>query len=709
VGLAAALALVLATTAGAGRLTGPYGLTEEEINGLNVRSTALRDFGEFVAALLLDDEVDRGAVMETYHRLRGLAYGQRRAQPGPTGPTEVKRQVWSELWGLSAPTLVKVDLGPDPTLEAGPAHLRFTRGLENRVLLLVRNRAGRPVRLAVGRGAGDGPSFSSATADVDEGEVRPFLLRVWGDSGGALRLRLDGDRTAGELPLPIAWTPSGALRVQVRDAGGYVPARVYVVGSDRLARAPSGSFLRTTWSGGHSYFHTQGSSTLALPAGPADVMVVRGFEHVPERRRVEVEAGRLATAEFRLERSIDAAARGWYSGDIHIHPNLIHKTLDQVVGPEDVRLQVQAEDLNVANLLVCNSLGDIVYDRDRFTGAPSPLSTPRHILYWSEEVRTSLYGHMSVLNLRTFLEPPYNGFVTSRAHPFDYPSNTTQARRAHAQGAGVFYVHPASFPVTGLGATSAKALPVDAALGASDGMEILGYGETEASTDLYHRLLNCGFRLAAAAGTDTFDNIRLHKIPGGDRVYVHLAGPLGYSAWVDGLRAGRSFVTNGPLLFFTVDGRRPGSGLTLQRPGTVEVKVGAHSQVPMTGLEILRNGTVVATATPEAGGRVLDYRGTIAVERSSWLAARIRGGKHPLVVNNPALFAHTSPVYCYVGGRPIAEEKDLRFFLRWVGDLRARLVSEGLFERREHEREVLAQFDEAAEVYRKRLAVLEAR
>ena len=520
------LLLVMPSLAGQARIINPYGLSEDEIEPLLARSVALRDFAEFFSALLLNDETDRETCFAPYPPIRKLAYRQRSS---PIPDSEVLAQLAGALWQFRSPELVKIELAPEPSVIAQPSNLLFTNGLENRVMLLLRNRSQRPLEVSLSP-VQTSPTFVIREAVLQPGEVRPIRLTVWGDGREELLLRLQVGERQTSLVLPISWQSAARLRIRVRNTqGDFIPARVYVTGSDHLARGPSGTFLRSSWIGGHHYFHTQGTSSLILPAGLTKVLVVHGFEHQAEERSIQLTAGNENLAEFRLRRLFDAAARGWYSGDIHIHSNLIHKTLDQVVNPEDIRLQVQAEDLNVANLLICNSQGDIVYDRKHFTGAPHPLSTPRHILYWNEEVRTRLYGHVAALNLKQFIEPQFNGFDNS-LHPFDYPSNAIQARKARRRGSSLFYVHPSGPLHEGLKRSSAKALPIDAALGATDGMEILGYANTEGSTNLYYDLLNSGFRLAPAAGTDTFNNIRRHKVVGGDRVYVYAPGPLDYGS-----------------------------------------------------------------------------------------------------------------------------------------------------------------------------------
>src|SRR5262245_66289087 len=77
---------------------------------------------------------------------------------------------------------------------------------------------------------------------------------------------------------------------------------------------------------------------------------------------------------------------------------------------------------------------------------------------------------------------------------------------------------------------------------------------------LWYRYLNCGFQLTATAGTDKMTN---YVTVGANRVFAHVEGEFNYQGWIDALKAGRTFITNSPLLSFTVNGRRPGSGLLL--------------------------------------------------------------------------------------------------------------------------------------------------
>jgi hypothetical protein len=192
---------------------------------------------------------------------------------------------------------------------------------------------------------------------------------------------------------------------------------------------------------------------------------------------------------------------------------------------------------------------------------------------------------------------------------------------------------------------------------------------------LWYRLLNCGFRLPATAGTDVFLNRINSNLPGGDRVYVHVGGPLSYRAWIDGLKAGRSFVTSGPMLTFTVDGAGPGSVLKLGARPKVRVKATARAQSPLTKAELVHNAKVIAAARLSADGLTATLDKEVSLDVGGWLAFRADGpgSAHSAT---PSLNAHTNPVFIEAGGEVYLSAAEARAFLKWLdqfeGLLRAR-------------------------------------
>ena len=155
------------------------------------------------------------------------------------------------------------------------------------------------------------------------------------------------------------------------------------------------------------YFHTDGSFSVTLPVGEAQLEAWRGFEYEPVSRTVEVRAGEFTTVEVQLDRWTDMAADGWYSGDNHIHPNYGGHYF---VTPEDLRNKAHSEDLNVANGMIANYWGNSrVEDLEHFLGHPHPHTGPRTIVYYNEEYRPSYFAHLSLLNLVELITPFYIG------------------------------------------------------------------------------------------------------------------------------------------------------------------------------------------------------------------------------------------------------------------------------------------------------------
>jgi TolB protein len=240
---------------------------------------------------------------------------------------------------------------------------------------------------------------------------------------------------------------------------------------------------------------------------------------------------------------------------------------------------------------------------------------------------------------------------------------------------------------------------VDVALGQVNALDVLSNWSEEVGMELWYRLLNCGFRLAASAGTDSFTNLTDHYNPGGGRVYARVEGPMSAENWVESYKRGRSFVTNGPMLSFTVEGREAGGEIKLPdgAQNKVRVQAAVRSQVPVDKVEILVNGQPVA--------RIADwskpFSREIPLKQSSWIAVRALGPAHRLAMNDAHVFAHTSPVYVTIGEKPISSPEDARFYIDWIDKLIARVEEQGRFATSERKADVIRLFRSAQEIYRK--------
>jgi hypothetical protein len=181
--------------------------------------------------------------------------------------------------------------------------------------------------------------------------------------------------------------------------------------------------------------------------------------------------------------------------------------------------------------MVANQGTGWVHDEPYFEGKSNALSTSDYVLRWGEEYRNNLYGHMCMFGISELVPPIYSGFPLSEHH-HDVPSNADAADHCHRVGGTLSYAHPMFadidldrvFAPEHTYSVEAKELPIDAALGKIDAIDVMSYPGHELETcRFWYRLLNCGLRLTATAGTDTFmntvDQDQFSNPPAGDRVW----------------------------------------------------------------------------------------------------------------------------------------------------------------------------------------------
>jgi len=483
--------------------------------------------------------------------------------------------------------------------------------------------------------------------------------------------------------------PTGTLRLSAveKQTGRPLTARLSIQQEGHKYLAPPGSLYRVQGTE-LLHFYARGQAEATVPAGKYVLRAFRGLEYRPLERLIELAPGQNLNVKLELDHWNDPAARSWYSGESHIHANYGYGHWYNT--PETMRLQLEGEGLKVANFMVANSDGDGVFDREFFRGAPDPLSSSETVLYWNEEFRATLWGHMTLLNLKRLVEPLFTGFRDT-TNPLDTPTNADIADATHLQDGHVNFTHPASSSGDPfLGAYAAKSVPVDVALGKIDSLDI-NWGEP--TLQLWYGLLNCGFRLPASAGTDCFLNRIQSRLPGSDRAYVKIDTAFSYVEWIRNLKAGRSFVTGGPLLEFSVDGKFLGDNLQLPASGSVSARASAVWREPLDHAELVYNGATVASGQLSADRLSATLEQTVTIDRSGWLCFRAYGQNRTL--------AHTSPIYVTVAGKPAASAKDAQYFLQWIDRLEAKLNERNRLASSALRARVESQLSAAREVYHK--------
>src|SRR5438128_2927329 len=363
----------------------------------------------------------------------------------------------------------------------------------------------------------------------------------------------------------------GQLKLSVRDERGKrVPGRVSVLAADGRAYAPDNAWMhaddgfdRTVQAFENHYFHCPGECTLTLPIGDARLEVSHGLDYATaEQHDAITTEDNTRTVSLKPLR-LPAQYGHFASADLHVHMNYgghYRNTSQNLIE------QGRAEHLDAIYNLIVNK-EERIQDIAQFSRRP--LRKDNLLLMQAQEFHSNYWGHLGLLDLTDhFLTPDFSSYRES-ALSSPYPHNGVIASLAHAQHGLVGYAHPFDSPVNpDKDPELTNALPADVALGNADYYELVGFSDHRATADIWYRLLNLGFRLPAGAGTDAMANYASLRGPVGvNRVFVQTGTRPDQARFLAGIRAGRTFATNGPLVQFTLGGKGPGGEIRLPAGG----------------------------------------------------------------------------------------------------------------------------------------------
>ena len=462
--------------------------------------------------------------------------------------------------------------------------------------------------------------------------------------------------------------------------GEPVEARVQVLASTGRFVHPSDAILKV--GPGAPFFYSDGTFEVDAPRGPTQVIAERGTEYVPARLTVDMPSRGTVAVDLAMNRWSELPDLGWHPGNTHIHYDEKETRPD-----ERLRLDSRIEDLRMTAVSILKRW-DLEYASNKYTpGVLTEFCSTDYYVQCGEENRHNVggwgngYGHIMLLGIRNVVEPVSRGALVDAFDP-DYPPLCYACDDTHRQGGLVIWCH------NGRGMEA----PVAAALGKLDAFNLFDPWWSDIEYDIYYRMLNAGMRLPASTGSDWF-------ISSANRVYANTDGPFDYESWVQSLKQGRTFITNGPAVFLSVQGQEPG-GKVEARPGDrLSTHVTWKSHYPIKKVEIISNGQVVAHKAFDEGSTEGNLEADVTVPSDGWIAARLASD----VRNSFAqpVFAHTSPVYVTTGvGGP-----EKRAAARWLDDsIETSLEwvrTKGRFYNDGQRQEVLDLFREGQQVYRK--------
>ena len=445
------------------------------------------------------------------------------------------------------------------------------------------------------------------------GATLPLIINVQAPEPAWLRVNVLSASTSEPVPamVKLVWKTDGSER-RPTDAVDFSAQ------FDNLGRASAQR--HATLPGrlkGHLWWCVAGPFDMPIPPGEWDMLIRHGLEYVPVFDTFTVRPGERLEKTWRLRQWANMPALGWYSGDDHVHA--------QVVSDQDARRLMtwaRAEDVHVVNLL---KMGDVyrTWFQQRGFGKVSRAVEGDYALVPGQEcprTHSDGFGHTISLNTTSYVRDVDKYWL------YDWVADAVHGQGGLFGFAHAYLTHPYIRRGMSLIATQPRA----------DFAEILQMAQM--GTDFYYDWLNLGYRLTASAGSD----VPWQGTIGEVRTYAYLGDrPFSPDRWFDAVKRGRTFVTNGPMLDLRVDEAMPGDEIVTRESRKLRVRARAwgDAELMVPGkLEIIRHGEVIRAAEaadPNKAELTLDFE--VDSANGFWLAARATGADGSL--------AHTTPVY----------------------------------------------------------------
>jgi hypothetical protein len=367
-------------------------------------------------------------------------------------------------------------------------------------------------------------------------------------------------------------------------------------------------------------YQTSGDFLIDLPAGRYRIGASHGMEYVPVAEEFGVSGVGEMERTLLFKRWVDLPARGWWSGDVHVH----HPSAEPAQREYLIQYAL-AEDVHVVNLLEMGDHAGTEFAQAGF-GKKFRVQRGDFALVSGQEDPRSTFGHIIGLNLQAMVRD------TTTYDFYDVTFRGIHAQKDALVGFAHFAWNGCDLP---------RGFPWFVTTGEIDFIEVLQFGMVNRLD--YAEYLNLGFRLTAAAGSDTPWGSTIGEV----RTYVHTGDKFDVDNWFRNFKAGHTFVSNGPALEFTVDGELPGAELNRSPGARVRIRARALGQARIglpAVLQVSGPAGVVREVKGNEGQTELGFETEHVVETSQWLMASV-------VCDNNAV-AHTTPIYVVVNAQP---------------------------------------------------------
>lgn len=445
------------------------------------------------------------------------------------------------------------------------------------------------------------------------------------------------------IPLAVFAAPLH-IRVHQEDAAA-LPCRIHLTNDEGAPHQPQGF---PYWRGG---FVCTGDAQLDLDPGRYHYEIERGPEWAAVTGSVSL-PGDGATLDIQLPRIADLPKEGWYPGDLHVHRSI-----------EEIPLHLDAENLSIASAQswwnATNHWGPLV---------------PKVTVHSHGEAHYDIMSGEDERGGGAILYHRMAAPIDITSAKREYPASTTFLKQAKAKGCWAEIEKPFWWD-TPLWLVSGQIDSVGIAHNHMNRSTVLAneawgrprdpdaypgiHGNGLYTQDLYYKILNCGFQIPPSAGSASGV---LPNPVGYNRVYVHCPEGFSWDAWWKGLGQGRSFVTNGPLLQVTANGRHPGARITQDDAIEITLDGDITSRDAILTIQLVQKGQIREVSLPH----------TFTISASTWFLLRVRTR-----IQDTFRFASTAPWYAEIKDQPMAlDPESVAFFLAWAQERRDFLARE---------------------------------
>lgn len=515
-------------------------------------------------------------------------------------------------------------------------------------------------------------TLSLRSEDADQGALNPVSVSDQSTNSSRCQLTLNLIDAATKEPLP------GLVRIMASDGRIEKLENLFNRGTGLRKRHPS-----------RDWYVILNSTTISVPSERLTIEVFSGLETELAREAIDLTGKASAEVTLPLVRFHRTTTSGWRNGNTHLH--LMSLTRDQA--DQYLKSISRADGLELVFVsYLRRTNAERNYISNTYTKQQLQLLSGHGVTFaHGEEHRHNFgaggegYGHVMFLNIKELIRPVSIG-PGIMGEGMDWPALSRGINKANLDGATTIWCH---------NTFGFEDVP-DWIAGILDAHNIFDGGSRGTYKDTFYRFMDIGLRVPFSTGTDWF-------IYDFSRVYVEVEEPLTVERWLDGLEKGRTFITNGPLLKFSIGEYNPGDVVRLDRPRELNISSRAAGRCDFQKIEVIYNGRVVQSAPSQSVGGHFEARITkpLWINEPGWIALRISSEKKNEM--GAQLFGHTSAVYVEIEGKTIFKTEVAKKLIADMNEAIRTIRKKANFADDKQADEILRVYREGIESLRKRL------